>query len=435
VTVSLPDNESLVSLVNQGRWLDLISATNRLGEQQSPLPEHYFFRGMGLTKAGHPSEALDLIRAGLALAPQSEWGNKLLFDALRTLGDYHQAFDTFAAFIRTPGNRENEKAWYVQCAAELNLFDLASTMNETRNVVLNVPRLPGFALAVQCFCKVDTLEKLFQSLLGLKDAKQYSLLILQDNPTGSTKSENYAPKCEQVKALISTWHSLLASHFFSIEYLINERNLGTAATCRRLLDIVASRYRGFLFVEDDCILAPSALEWATHHLTNSITEDAIWFFTCESSYFDKEGRHLSEHLKSRLETLAQHPALKDAFVLYDFVPSTCFGTTSEIWNRCAKVRSFTRGPESLNRFLIHHQRKTVGPVVPRASDIGMLHELGYSVQNVGLGNVREKNTFCMAQTAFVASNCTPYPADKDLLFRAASKLDPVAIATLEELIL
>jgi len=211
--------------------------------------------------------------------------------------------------------------------------------------------------------------------------------------------------------------------FFSVEVLQNERNLGTAPTCRRMLDHVANNYSGFVFIEDDCLLAPSALDWCRHHMKKTVNTTGPWFLSAESIFFDRQDREITAEQHKKLADFAGLPAIRNAYHLLNFVPSTCFGTTSDIWRICANVRSFTRGPESLTRYMTAMGRKTVSPLVPRASDIGMQHELGYSVTLMGRNNVKEtKTTYLMAEGSFEPKESTLFVGNSDLLYAATSVL-------------
>jgi hypothetical protein len=427
------DHSKLRQLADANKWTDIIDATDVLRSDPSSPPGIFFFRATGLAKVGRIDDALSTIESGLTRDANSAWGNKLLFDTLRAAGRVPEAYSRFAEYIRTPGNHEADKAWLIQCAAEANLFDVAAEVNESRAVIANVPVAPQYALAVQCFCKADTLDQVFASLCSIEGAEHFALVILQDSPIGSPREQEYRDEHKAVKSVFAQWLSNLSHAFFSVEFIENVRNLGTAPSCRRLLDYVSRKYAGFLFIEDDCVLSPFALNWARYHLSNTIRERDTWFVTCESSFFDREDRVIDPDLSVRLSRFAERPDIRNAYVFLKFVPSTCFGTVSGIWQQCAIPRSFTRGPESLNRFLQMKQKQTIAPVVPRAADIGMLHRFGYSVEHVGTANVKErKNTFHLSQTAFEPADCLPYDGDKDVLYRATSLLDLSALDSVDK---
>lgn len=428
------DHDHLRSLSDSGQWQKIIDDTENLNEQDQVEPGYLFFRALALVEVGRSAEAIPVVQSGLSLDPASRWGNRVMFDAYRSSERFDEAFSTYAKFIRSAGDHEAEKNWYVQWASEYGFLNLAAEINETRAVIADVPPIPKFALAVQCFCKADTLKQVFQSLLKLDNAQKFSLVILQDSEVGSTNSARYAAGVLDVRALILEMYPQLVDKFYGVELLQNPQNLGTAASCRRLLDYVAARYKGFLFIEDDCIMAPTALDWAAYHLESTISKASQhWFVTCESAYFDKADGDLPDDLKGRLKAIANAAAVKDAYVLQDFVNSTCFGTTVDIWKGCAVPRSMTRGPESLNRHIAALKKMTIAPMVPRATDIGMFHELGFSVANVGADNVREnKGTYLLASGGFSPKACVPYTGNRDLFYTATSSLDEAAIEQVEE---
>ena len=424
----------LQSLAEAHKWDEILIATADLKEQQQTQSGFWFFRGLAMARVGRLAEAFSIIDYGLSINPQSRWGHALRFETARANKQFKEAFEGYASFINASDDSETEKAWYVQCAAELDLLDLAFEMNQKRQVIRDVPELPKYALALQCFCKADTLEHVLQSMLALESSEQFSLIMLQDSVEGSPKRDRYAKGHQDVKDLISKWLPQLQSKFFSVEVLDNKSNLGTAPTCRRLIDYVTTKYDKFVFIEDDCVLVPSALDWITYHLDKTVSINGPWFATCESSYFDKEHRKLEDATKTRLQAIADLPSVRNAYVLNTFVNSTCFATTAEIWKICANYRSFTRGPESLTRFVKTKGMTTVAPIVPRSSDIGMLHELGYSVANVGAENVQEKkDVYLMFQGIFDPDTCKLYDGDRDLLYRATSRLDENDIQKVEAL--
>ena len=148
---------------------------------------------------------------------------------------------------------------------------------------------------------------------------------------------------------------------------------------------------------------------------------------------DKDGRRApGAETLARLGRIAAHPKLRNAYYQLAFVPSTCFGTTAAIWAMCAEVRSFTRGPESLSRYVRALRRLSIGPVVQRASDIGMLHPLGYSVTNRGRDMVGEqKETYLLAPGRFDAAASALYRGNFDLLYAATSQVDEYHLRLLE----
>jgi len=200
--------------------------------------------------------------------------------------------------------------------------------------------------------------------------------------------------------------------------------LGTAPSCRRLIDHISQNHDGFLFVEDDCPLSRSALEWTRYHLENNIKFEGSWFVSCESICFDSADRKIEAETVEVLQKIASHSLISHAYTYVDFVPSTCFSTRTDLWRLCANVRSFTRGPESLSLLMQTFGRKTIMPIVPRAADIGMNHELGYSANSLGLENVKEnKNVFHLSDMQFDKDLCHMFEGNIEELFQATSEAD------------
>jgi len=417
------DTAILQELVADEKWAEILRRTESPPNGQHLTAGHHFFRGLAQLHVGTAQIALDSINRGLALNPNSDWGNQLAFEARLTLGEADTAFAKFKDYIEGTPGREPQKAWYVQKASEMGLFHIAAEMNETREVITAGHQRPQYALALQCFSKADTLAKTLASLGTLDSTKNFGLVIIIDSVNGSNLNQKHVKGNADVKQLVAAEMPRLMDLFFSVEVLQNTKNLGTAPTCRRMLDHVANNYSGFVFIEDDCLLAPSALGWCQHHLTNSVATTGHWFVSCESIFFDRQARDITADQLKKLVAFAAQPAIRNAYHLLNFVPSTCFGTTSDIWRICNGVRSFTRGPESLTRYMTAMGRKTISPVVPRASDIGMLHELGYSVTLMGRNNVKEiKTTYLMAEGAFEPQSSARFTGSSDLLYSATSLL-------------
>jgi tetratricopeptide (TPR) repeat protein len=424
----------IISFAQQSRWDDLAMHTEDGSKTPLHPAEFLFFRGLALTKLGRPAEAVPIIERGLEISKNSRWGHHLLFNARLASQAIEDAFTKYAEFIECGEDLEDEKAWYVERAADLELFDIADRMNLTREVIRSVPPVPKYALAIQCFCKDDTLEKVFEAACALRRAKEFSLIVLQDNPLKSRKQDIYMGPWNSVRGVLNKWTSRLSESFFSVEFISNTVNLGTTPSCKRLIDYALRRHLGFLFIEDDCILAPAALEWTLYHLENMISTSGPWFVTCESSFFDREDREISEEKMSTLGRLAKSDQLRDVYVMNKFVNSTCFATTKEIWNICGSVRSFTRGCDNLSSFVANRSAGTISPVVPLASDIGMLHELGYSVASYGAQKVRElKNTIVLNNEPFRPDRCRKFDGGVDLLYAGTSKLDDRCLLQLEAL--
>lgn len=433
---SLPDDTALKALLDAQQWDDVIAQTDGLPGRDG-VPSHLLHqRAQALRGKGALPEALGCISEAIARAPANQWFHVLRFNIRVDMGDPDRAFAELKAFVNSaPPNAEVAKQVLTDRAMWDGRNDLALEVNETRRVIAEHRRVTPYALALQCFNKADTLDQVLQSLIACRGTERFSLTILQDSAEGSNKPDVYGPAAEAVRGVLADWLPRLMQAFQAVELIANPVNKGTAPSCRRLLDRVVTRHEGFLFIEDDCILAPDALDWAAYHLEHSLGMRKTWFASCESVFFDSHERPITDDQRTALTEIARKPGIRAAWLEYDFVPSTCFIATRDVWRHCANYRSFPRGPESLIRYLTQSGAKTLMPVVPRASDLGMLHELGFSVNMLGKAGVKEiKNTYVMSNLdPLDPSEIGRYAGNANLLFSASVHLKDSDIAAAAKL--
>lgn len=428
--VTVPTVDALNVLLQQRDHAAILAATEAVqGATHAAILK--LFRAESLRQLERLDDALLVVDEALQLRPHDNWGQAIRFELLLKLGRVDDAFDGLRHHV-LHGNPEAEtlKATLVDRAVSLGRFDLAGEVNEARAVIQASRPRARHAVAIQCFNKPDTLEQVFRHLLACEGTRAFGLVILQDSAVGSPKQDRYQADTEAVQALIGQWLPRLLQAFESVELLQNPRNLGTAPSCRHLLDRVSERFDGVLFIEDDCLLAPDALAWTQHLLQHHIHPSGCWFGTCESIFFDARERTVAPEVLARLSRYAELDEAHSAYLTLNFVPSTCFITTAQIWRLCAGVRSFTRGPESLSKFVAGTPHRTAAPVLPRAADVGMLHDNGYSVAQLGKGNVKEiKNTYLLSRR-FDPAAARRYPRHEGTLFAATVKFDPAALDAL-----
>lgn len=404
---SLPDRDALQALVEAGDWHALIAATEGLTEQRNCPVYVFVLRARALhetTPEGSLSdEALALVEAVIARAPGTLRAYILRMDIRIRAGELDAALAELRAYLDSPAGRkagdalEPVRSAVVDRAMFNGRPEVAKAVNETRKAIASHRGRARHAIAVQCFNKADTLRNLLQSLRACIGAERFALVVLQDSPKGSKKEAVYTPAAAEVMAVLAEELPALTEVFDTVEIFRNPENMGTAPTCRRLLDRVAARYDGFIFLEDDCILSRDALLWTEYHLAHTIGRGTAWFAACESVFFDSKTVKVPEAQLARLRRIAARPDLRHAYFEIHHVPSSCFITTAAIWADCAGFRSFPRGPLSLNHYLEASGARTLMPIVPRASDTGMLHEMGYSVAMLGDRVHQFKTTYCLSE--------------------------------------
>lgn len=421
-----PEIQTLKALSDEERWSDLESILSGFDENSKCPSWVYFFLGQAQKGLGKYEEAVRSIKLGLVMNPDAAWAHIILFDANLKLEKKQEAYETLLKYIDKGDDcGDAAKISFISNAVTDGLFASAAQVNEIRSPIQKMKsfRIPRYAVAVQCFNKEDTFDKALAALVECTGSENFSLFILQDSAKSSKKEAVYSKEAEKVRLTIGKWMPKLMEKFSKVEILVNAQNLGTAPSCRRLLDEVSEKYDGFLFLEDDCVLSRDALEWTHYVLQNQISTYGNWFGTCESIFFDSKSVVPPSVTLDTLKGYANSVPVLSSYVLLDFVPSTCFITTKEVWKICSQIRSFVKGPESLTAFTSSIKRKTIAPVVPRASDIGMLHEFGYSVSNLGRGQVKEiKNTYVMSNPKEKIHCYDLYSGNLDLLYSASVRL-------------
>lgn len=378
--------ETLSSLHAGKNWSDIITFYSEYCENSNSASPHFFAADAYIRLEKWRNADL-LVKKGLSLNATNSWGRHLKYDLDKMLVSTEFAQDELYNYLVSYGTHKTLAATFINSAVCMKDFQRAAEINLMRDVIVDGLKKARYALALQTFCKADTLKQVLESLLKLKDSEQFSLYILQDTPA-ENHSAKYTEGFQDVQQVLAAYLSKLQLVFESVHVYTNTKNMGTAPSCKKLLDRVIEVTDGFMFIEDDCILSSDALKFAKTMLENKISENGkYWFASCESTFFNnKEGNEIDiDKVKRDIE----QRSLNQKLYTMSFVPSTCFITSREIWLQCSNFRSFPRGPESLTAYIKDISKLTIAPVVPRARDIGMLHDLGYSVMNLGKDGVKE----------------------------------------------
>src|SRR5690242_14586799 len=94
----------------------------------------------------------------------------------------------------------------------------------------------SMAVVVQCFNKLDTLQRMLQSLLACEAHQQLQLIIWRDGVKGSRRESEFAPAVEAVGTFIRAFAEQHADRFRGIELYENDINLGCYKTCQLAID-------------------------------------------------------------------------------------------------------------------------------------------------------------------------------------------------------
>jgi len=244
---------------------------------------------------------------------------------------------------------------------------------------------------------------------------------------GGRRESELAPRREAVKSFIDEFSCEIGrSTFASVQVKENSKNLGTCKTCEVAMTYAFESHEFAIFTEDDGIFARDALIWFEKMRDSCLSrEPKYWAIAGESIYFNAREKIVDTPLVEAAQRRAHELALFSKFVAHKFVPSTCFATTRDKWREFGQTRGQAMGDEDVCKRCLAEEKFCLFPVVPRVRDIGMLHDLGYSVMIHTKSGVRElKNTYltsdmldrCIDQAGF-----TPLPPDQaGLLYSQSS---------------
>jgi len=255
-------------------------------------------------------------------------------------------------------------------------------------------------IVIAIFIKDDMIQKQIDNILQLENLDEYNIIFVQDNTKNSPKydSENYKKKYENVTNVIKS----NLSKFKNAELYKLDNNYHPYGSCQRGLDYGFSKGDFCIFMEDDVFLAKNALKWFNYIYNNNLLKwDKYKFVTGESIYYDTHSIEVNppeETLKQIKEEIKENKYQQYYYEINNFLTSSIFATTKEIWNTDIRnIRGSMNGECSLNDAIQMNNWKSIFPVVPFAKDIGMTHNDGWSVAWHGKDGVQEiKNVYLLA---------------------------------------
>jgi hypothetical protein len=253
------------------------------------------------------------------------------------------------------------------------------------------------ALAIQAFNKADSILRTLDSIVRSRGSKSYDLFILQDGCSGSKQTEKYRYAWAETIRALKSWISSNRDHFASVRFESSDENNGPYQTAERLITWALETRKSVIFSEDDVIFECDALEWFERALTHPMfLRPNVWAIAGESRFFDS-CRHVPPNTAVRRALEVAHAQnLINRFVYLDFLPSSCFATTTEKWAEFAKTRGITNGDRAVVDRCLAEGKRCFWPVIARCRDLGMHHPLGYSVRWKGLNHAGSKNTYVVS---------------------------------------
>ena len=253
----------------------------------------------------------------------------------------------------------------------------------------------------------------------MEGIQEYGVIFYQDNIKGSPKfkTEKYIKKNKNIKDIINK--NLYRFKF--AEFKQSECNVHPYGICKKSLDYAFNKKKGdfCIFLEDDVFLDKNSLYWFNYFYDNNYFKDNIKFVTGESLYFNSPNNNppSKEKLNNIKKKIFEKELCKYYMILKgSHLTSSIFSTTKEIWNKNTTMyRGQINGETVLNKEIKKNNWEVIFPIVPRAKDIGMLHEDGWSVSWHGKEKVPNKNVFLTSESFETVKEYIEIPRDLKII--------------------
>jgi hypothetical protein len=200
------------------------------------------------------------------------------------------------------------------------------------------------------------------------------------------------------------------------------------------VDFAFREHEFVIFTEDDVIFARDALVWfAEIRAAGLLEQDRVWAIAAESTFFDAREKQVEQSFIEQALAVAREQQLLNKYTTHKFVPSSCFATSRQRWAEFGEARGRTNGDVEVCRLCEVEDRCCVFPVIARGRDVGMLHDLGYSVTihtKVGVLSAA-KNTYVSADDLLPEGpvgrlGLEPFRGNAGMLFEQTTRLGDFA---------
>ncbi|MRX50725.1 hypothetical protein GI374_09760 [Paracoccus sp. S-4012] len=238
----------------------------------------------------------------------------------------------------------------------------------------------NLCVAVQYFVKHDTTLATLETVRRMAGGRGISLLLMQDGIEGARREDERRGVHAECGAAVEDWCATHAAAFARIKHRRLPRNHGTCGTAREIIDAALDLGDWVLFAEDDVLFCDSALDWFVTAVNSDVfAREEVWAVAGESKAFDARGAAVDPDRREADRTRAEALGLVSRYVLFDFLPSSCFATTRAKWAEFGETRGLPNGVRDLNLRCRAEAQRSLWPVIARCRDEGMHHPLGYSM--------------------------------------------------------
>lgn len=381
-------------------WVGLKNHSQQIVSQFSDRAEGWLLLALAEHRLGENDNAIKSVAQGLDKSPDSNWGLNLAVSIYRLVERHSECRDLVLRLVNLPSADAENYETAAEYFAEIgDWVEAAKYSSKRRDRLIAARRLDpatsvraGLTLVIQAFARADRICELLDSLDFVEGREKCNLVICIDSAVNSKNEQKYAAPNKEVISSISARMPFLLDSYNSVVVSTNPVNLGTALTAQRACDLGFSLTDNVVFFEEDCIVAPGMLNWFKFGLNQICKGSSYWFVGGESPFFDSKGKLVSAEIYTAAQQTAKIDKVRRSYVEENYVPSTCFATTVEVWNKIRAVRGLPRGAEHISTSLCENNKKTIFPSVPFVKDVGMQDELGYSVAKLGKTGVQEAKT-------------------------------------------
>lgn len=280
-------------------------------------------------------------------------------------------------------------------------------------------------ICIQAFVKPILLTSLIESLKNCIGIKDYTILIWFDS-TNHMKYLNREDWVEKNKKCLEIAEKYKSQNFcknFVIKQ--NEENLGTAKTCYTAITYAFSELGEYvIFTEDDTIFSKDALIYFNFFYQNNYFKNLeLWSIVGESPFFDSKGQIFSKAQIEEIKKKTNPEELGKFYSKINWVNSTQFSLTKEVWNHYGEVRGRKMGAIEFGELCIAKGGHSIYPIIARVKDVGMEATDGYSFYHHGKNVSELKNTYISSDDLnFVNQEFEEYVKNKNQLFAMTSKI-------------
>lgn len=246
----------------------------------------------------------------------------------------------------------------------------------------------NYVIGIQTFVKLDTLQKLVNSLFRCDGIDKYKIIFFIDS-TNNLLYNNRHQWIEKNKQVQEYLKQLSTDKNNIILYSPNN-NTGPYLGCQQLIDMCMCHSDYVIFLEDDVILAKDALDYYEKMYDQYLTKpDYSCIDAVCSSTWQQYNTYNIEAIQTNYESFSQRMTSVETM---NWLHSYEFAITHKAWERYREVRGTARGDLLVGYEFQRLHKYTIVPSIGRSCRIGYNHSDGFSFYHNQLSQI--PNNMC-----------------------------------------